>query len=97
MIRGNIKVGSAVSDLGCSIDELKIHLEAQFYPHPMTGEEMTWDNYGLYGWHIDHIEPLDSFELEDRAQFLQAAHYTNLQPLWAIHNIGKGAKLKWSK
>ena len=28
----------------------------------------------------------------DREQFLQAAHYTNLQPLWAADNISKHAK-----
>lgn len=91
------KVGSAIKDLGCSIDELKQHLEKQFYPHPDTDEAMTWENYGLYGWHIDHVEPLDSFELTNREQFLKACHYTNLQPLWAIHNLSKGARLGWKK
>ena len=31
-IKGNYKAGSAVSDLGCSIEELKKHLESQFTP-----------------------------------------------------------------
>ena len=92
-MKRNQKIGSAVQDLGCSIDELKQHLEAQFYPHPETGEVMTWENYGLYGWHIDHIQPLDSFDLRDREQFLKAVHYTNLQPLWACDNLRKGARV----
>lgn len=29
-LQGNIKNGSAVTDLGCSIDELKMHLESKF-------------------------------------------------------------------
>jgi hypothetical protein len=83
-IRNNQKAGSAVKDLGCSIDELKLYLENQFEPG------MTWDNYGE--WHIDHIIPLSHFDLTDREQFLKACHYTNLQPLWGLDNISKGNK-----
>ena len=86
-ISDNQKAGSAVSDLGCSIPELKQHLESKFT------EGMTWDNWGLFGWHIDHIIPLASFDLTDREQFLNACHYTNLQPLWAKDNIQKSDKV----
>lgn len=91
-IKGEAKGGSAVSDLGCTIDQLKIHLESKFYKNIRTGEEMSWDNYGHKGWHIDHIVPLASFDLTDRRQFLKACHYTNLQPLWWFDNLSKGAK-----
>lgn len=85
-IKNNQKAGSAVSDLGCSINELKIHLECLFQPG------MAWDNYGLKGWHIDHIKPLSSFDLSDSEQFKEACHYTNLQPLWAKDNLRKSDK-----
>jgi hypothetical protein len=85
-VNGELKTGSAVRDLGCSIDELRSHLENMFQ------EGMTWDNYGE--WHIDHIVPLSSFDLEDREQLLKACHYTNLQPLWALDNLRKGAKIQ---
>jgi hypothetical protein len=85
LVRGESKNGSALRDLGCSLDELKIHLENQFQ------DGMSWDNYGE--WHIDHIVPLASFDLTDREQFLKACHYTNLQPLWAEDNLKKGARL----
>lgn len=78
--------GSAVRDLGCSIPELKARLEAQFLPG------MNWENWSLRGWHIDHIKPLASFDLTNRDQFLQACHFTNLQPLWAFDNLSKGAR-----
>lgn len=83
-INGNYKTGSAVSDLGCSIEELKKHLESQFQ------EGMSWDNWTRDGWHIDHIIPLASFDLSNSEEFKKACHYTNLQPLWAEDNLSKG-------
>jgi hypothetical protein len=86
-INRNQKIGSAVRDLGCTIDELKIYLESKF----LSG--MSWDNWSVEGWHIDHIKPLSSFDLTDRQQLLEACHYTNLQPLWAKDNLVKNDKL----
>ena len=83
-LKNNQKVGSAVNDLGCTIEELKQYLESKFQPG------MTWDNWNKNGWHIDHIKPLASFDLTDRKQLLEVCHYTNLQPLWAKDNIIKG-------
>jgi len=82
-IKGNYKAGSAIKDLGCTVEQLKQHLESKF----QSG--MTWDNWALDGWHIDHIKPLASFDLTDRKQLLEACHYTNLQPLWAKDNLSK--------
>ena len=86
-IKDNQKFGSAVKDFGCSIEELKTYLESKF----LSG--MSWDNHGQYGWHIDHIKPLSSFDLTDRDQFLEACHYTNLQPLWWQDNLSKSDKI----
>jgi hypothetical protein len=62
------------------------HLEAQFEPW------MTWDNYGFYGWHIDHIKPLASFKYStpDDPQFKAAWSLKNLRPLGAEANWRKG-------
>jgi hypothetical protein len=86
-INNNYKAGSAVKDLGCSIEEFKSYLESKF----QSG--MSWDNWTTDGWHIDHIKPLASFDLTDRNQLLEACHYTNLQPLWAKDNIIKSDKI----
>jgi len=86
-MKNNQKTGSAVRDLGCTVDEFKIYLESKFEPG------MSWDNYGYRGWHIDHIQPLDSFNLADYEQLKIACHYTNLQPMWASANFIKSNKI----
>lgn len=84
-IKKELKTGSAIKDLGCSVEELKIQLESQFQ------EGMTWDNYGVKGWHIDHIKPLASFDLSNPEELKKACNHKNLQPLWAEDNFKKGS------
>lgn len=81
-LKGNLKNGSAVCDLGCSIDELKLKFL------PLFTEGMSWDNYGSL-WHIDHIRPCASFDLTDPEQVKLCCHFSNLQPLWAADNLAK--------
>ncbi len=85
-LKNNHKSGSAIRDLGCSIEELKQHLKSKFQPG------MTWSNYGLHGWHIDHIQPLSSFNLGNIKEFKKACHHNNLQPMWAKDNLSKGTR-----
>ncbi len=67
--------------LGCTFEELKLHLESQFK------DNMSWDNYGK--WHIDHIRPCASFDPTDYEQQKICFNYKNLQPLWAEDNLKK--------
>lgn len=76
------KAGSAVLDLGCSITMFMLYIENQFEPG------MSWDNHG--DWHLDHVIPLAAFDLTEREDFLEAAHYLNIQPMWADENFSKG-------
>lgn len=80
---GGKKCKSTIGLVGCEIIELKKHLESKFKPG------MTWDNRGLFGWHIDHIRPCSSFDLSDPEQQKACFHYTNLQPLWWDDNLKK--------
>lgn len=64
-------------------------MESKFHNHPVSGECMTWNNWALHGWHIDHILPLSKFDLSDPEQVKIACNYTNLQPLWAEDNLRK--------
>jgi hypothetical protein len=86
IIRGERSTENCRRLVGCTLDELRVHIESQFLPG------MTWENRGLYGWHIDHIRPCASFDLTDPAQRAQCFHYTNLQPLWAADNLAKSTK-----
>jgi hypothetical protein len=75
--------------VGCSIPDLRKHLESKFT------KGMSWKNYG-YGdnkWHIDHVLPCISFDLSKETEQLKCFHYSNLQPLWQLDNFSKGGKV----
>ena len=79
---GEVKSGSTYELLGCTWKHLRWHIESQF------DAKMTWENHGSY-WHLDHIVPLDAFDLSKPAQQRRACHWKNLQPLEAKENIRK--------
>lgn len=83
--KGFYKTNKTFDILGCSPEFLKEHLESMF------SDGMTWENYGFYGWHIDHIIPLSS--AKDEEELKKLCHYTNLQPLWCKDNLSKGSKI----
>jgi hypothetical protein len=88
----NKKNESIKSLIGCTLDELIFHLESQFK------ENMNWENYGMYGWHIDHIVPCSSFDLTIEENQRICFHYLNLQPLWRNENCYiKGSKIPENK
>ncbi len=88
-LKNNYKSGSAVNDLGCSVEKFKQYLESKFKPG------MSWDLYGFGDnkWVIDHIIPLASFYLCNKHDLLKAVHYRNLQPLWSKDNLKKSNKI----
>ena len=83
-LKGKTKSAKTLELLGCSIEQLKEHLEKQF----KAG--MSWDNYGK--WHIDHIRPCASFDLLKASEQRKCFNYKNLQPLWQKENLQKGNK-----
>lgn len=72
---------------GADIEVVKKHLEDQWV------EGMSWDNWTHDGWHVDHIKPLASFDMNNPDEVKKAFHYTNIQPLWAVDNLRKGDKI----
>lgn len=83
-----VKQQQSIRLLGCSIQQYKEHLEKSF----QAG--MQWDNHGTE-WHIDHIKPLASFDLQDEEQQKLAFNFKNTQALWKADNLAKGSKLDW--
>jgi len=79
-----IKGESTLKLLGCTLAELRAHLEKQFKPG------MTWENRGYRGWHVDHIKPCALFDLTKLVEQRACFHYTNLQPMWRKDNQLKG-------
>jgi hypothetical protein len=73
-------------------EELKKHLESQFRPG------MSWENYGRFGWHIDHKRPLSSFDFFNKdgsiniEEIRACMTLDNLQPLWRKENLIKSNK-----
>jgi len=86
VLNGRQKVGSAVRDLGCTIEDFRAHIESQFRPG------MTWQNWGE-SWHLDHVYPLSRADLTDRNQLIAVANWRNYQPLWLVENSSKHASV----
>ncbi len=88
-LKKNKKSGRTIELLGCTIEEFKKYIESKFT------EGMSWENYGLRGWHIDHIIACDTFDLSQEEAQRFCFHYTNLQPLWGGDNLRKNAKVDY--
>jgi hypothetical protein len=77
------KTKSSIEYLGCGAEYFKNYIESKFV------EGMTWDNI-----HLDHIKPVNAFDLDDHDEFLDCCNYTNFQPLLEKDNLIKSNK--WS-
>lgn len=85
------KVVGTFRHLPYAVEQLKVHLESRFYPNPITGEVMTWENHSINGWHIDHKIPDSWFtylSIDDQ-EFKDSWALSNLQPKWAYENLSK--------
>jgi hypothetical protein len=69
-----------------NVEFLWKHLESTFKPG------MTKENHGKV-WHMDHILPCVSFNLNDPNEQKKCFHYTNLQALFVHENLSKGSKI----
>jgi hypothetical protein len=78
---------SHITDLlGCDISFFVTYIENQF------SEGMTWDNWNIKTWHLDHIIPLKDAKTEE--EVIKLCHYKNFQPLWVEDNYKKNRKYK---
>ena len=81
-----LKNNRTIEYLGCDMEEYTQYLEFKF------NSEMNWNNYGEY-WEIDHIKPIDSFDLNIEENLYLCFHYTNTQPLEKTKNREKSNKI----
>lgn len=79
------KCAATLELVGCSVSELKQHIESQFKPG------MSWKDRSA--WHIDHEIPCRAFDLTDPAEQRRCFHFSNLRPLWATENLSKNDKI----
>jgi len=93
-VKGIKKTWRTMSLIGCSIEELKKHLQKTAVANGY--DSFNINDYSSQEYHIDHIKPCASFDLTQLEQLAQCFHYTNLQILKASVNISKRAKLNWS-
>lgn len=69
--------------LGADWQIIKEHFISQFK------DGMTWEAFIAGEIHVDHIKPLAIAKTEE--ELIALCHYTNLQPLWCLDNLSKGA------
>ena len=72
--------------IGCCKLQLTNWIEFQF------DENMSWDNYGSY-WHIDHVIPINMFNIQDKQHINICFHWSNLRPLEKKQNMSKSNKI----
>lgn len=72
--------------LGCMSEDFYHHIKSMFE------EGMKDENYGEH-WQMDHILPLSKFDLTNAEEFLEACHWSNIQPLTVYDNLSKGNKI----
>ena len=82
---GLAKKNSTLKYLGCTLLQLREHLEKQF------DSRMSWENYGPRGWHVDHIIPMAAFDVSKPDHVALCSHFHNLRPLWWDENEAKAA------
>lgn len=88
LLKGS-KSASTLELLGCDGGFWMSYLEKLFWPG------MTRENYGKE-WTVDHIIPLENFNLLDPEEQKKAFNYTNTQPLWWDDNGKKTSRLDWT-
>lgn len=82
--KGKQKTNAIGKYMGCSPKEMCAHIEKQ-----LEGTDMNWDNYGVFGWHLDHIIPCAKFDLTNEDHVAVCFNWRNIRPLWGVDNYGR--------
>lgn len=77
------KSDKTIKYLNCTIPHL-----AEWFVFSFHDERMTIDNHGTY-WHIDHVIPINKFDLTKTDDICLCFNWINLSPLEGSENISK--------
>jgi hypothetical protein len=80
------KSNSSKELLGCEID-----LYFKWIEFTMT-EDMNWENYGTF-WNIDHLIPLNKFELNNPEEAMKAFNWKNTWAMKSNENFIKKSNI----
>ena len=83
--QGQKRIGRTCKYIGCTPNELIVHLEAQFQPGMSWAIPRTWD--------VDHIIPSSLFDFSNEDEAFWAFNYRNLRPFDRQKNKIKSNKL----
>lgn len=89
-IKQNIKSDFTKNLLGCSIEQLKNHLQQTAINNGY--KDFDINNYNGKDYHIDHVVPCSSFDLSKKEQQRTCFNFKNLQILTAKENLEKSGK-----
>jgi len=78
--KGLQKQNAINSYTGCSPKEMVTHIQQQ------VTDGMNWENYGVFGWHLDHIIPCSRFDLSKEEHCSVCFNWRNIRPLWGEKN-----------
>jgi hypothetical protein len=76
------KSNSSKELLGCEIDHYFKWIEFTM------SNDMTWENYGEY-WNIDHVKPVDTFDITNPEEAKKAFNWKNTWAMKASANFSK--------
>jgi hypothetical protein len=96
-MNGKTKSAPTLKLLGCTVDELWVHLEDKFVKDHEEFPEMTRENYGSV-WSLDHCKPCASFDMLCPIQQRKCFNWQNLQPMYKSDNSSKGdsyVRIEW--
>jgi hypothetical protein len=80
------KSNSSRELIGCSINFYRMWLEFTF------NNQMSWSNYGVI-WHIDHVIPIDFFDLTKSDECKKAFNWINTRAMLIPENLKKKNKI----
>lgn len=78
--KGQQKQNAISAYMGCTPKQMCDHVEKQL------AAGMTWETYGVNGWHLDHIIPCARFDLTKEDHCKVCFNWRNIRPLWGETN-----------